>query len=120
MKLFRYKKLPSKDELYVRDIVQKFLDDKDVKKRIAPITSTVYLENDKEGIYVRIHYLNNRVDFSSGDFLYKKDIDSNFCNTLIESCKKKIEEELQEVDKLLEIDEITLLQKILKKYDDKN
>ena len=115
MKIFNFKKPPPKDELYVRDIVDKLLLDKDVKKRIAPLSSTVYLE--KDDYLVRINYLNNRVVFFDGTIPYKKDISSHLTNSLIEKCKKKIEEEMQELDKLIYEEEIDFLKKILKKYE---
>ena len=117
MSWFKTKKPPTKDELYVRDIVERMLDDKEVRKSIKPLSRAVYLENKKDNINVRIHYLNNRVDFCNSEFLYKKDISSSMTNMLVDKCAKKIEEELEEVDNLIYVEEIDLLRRILKKYD---
>jgi len=108
------KKVPSKDELYIRDIVVKFLEDKKIKKSIAPLSRTAYLQNDEKSIYIRIHYINNRVDICNHSFLYKKDVSSDMVNTLVELVEKKIEEEIKEIDEKLFVNEIELLKRIIK------
>lgn len=102
----------TKDELYIRDIITKHLEDPEVKKTVTPISGVCYLYDKKIGTRIKVD--GARIDISNQDFLYKKEISGNLSVKLVKAIKAKVEEELLEVNKELFINEIDLLRKILK------
>ena len=106
-------KIPlTKDELYIKDIVARHLEDPEVKKTVTPISGVCYLYDKKIGTRIKVD--GARIDISNRDFLYKKEISGNLSVKLVKAIKSKVEEELLEVNKELFINEIDLLRKILK------
>ena len=107
-----FKTTYSKDELYIRDIVEGYLSDKEVKKMVTPISGVCYLHDKKSGTKIKLHGSN--IDICNSTFLYKKDISGNMATKLHKAIRDKVEEELLELDKELFMSEIDLLGKILK------
>lgn len=107
-----FKTVYSKDELYIRDIVEKYLADKEVKKIVTPISGVCYLHDKGSGTKVRLY--GSDIDICNDVFLYKKSITGNMASKLHKMIRDKVEEELLELDKELFISEIDLLSKILK------
>jgi hypothetical protein len=108
-KLFK-KPVPSKDELYIRDIVEKYLEDSSVIKMVTPLTRVCYLVNKSEQVHIRLD--SNNVDICNHDFYYRKSISGDFSTKLQKAIIKKVEEEIVEVNKELFHNEIDLLRNI--------
>lgn len=109
---------PTKDELYVRDIVVEYLKNSRVLKEIAPSSDTYYLTNSDDEIYIKLGQ--SDVQITNHKFFYRKTFALKFLERLKKMVKDKIEEEKKEFEQQIFYNEITLLQNIFKtvKVDD--
>lgn len=111
MNLFK-KPMPSKQFLYVRDIVRQFLENGRVEKLISPESDEYFLLDKQEGVSVCICH--GKVTISNHIYLYKQDFELPLTEQLIKEIRSAIEKERQELKKELFFNEIELLRKIIK------
>lgn len=107
--------IPTKDELYIKSIVERFLKDEDIKKLVNPIQQEYFLIDSKSGINILIR--DSNIEISNHRFLYRRQVSLSFSDTLSKKIAIKIGEDVQKVKKELFKNEIDLLRNILK--DDK-
>ena len=114
MRNFKFfkKPVPTKDELYIRDIVENFLNRQDVQKIVNPILNEYFLIDRTNDVNLCIR--NSNVEISNHKFLYKRQISLSFSDTLVKKIASKIGEEVQQIKKELFKNEIDLLRNILK------
>lgn len=110
--MFRFKKKTiEKDAQYVFDIVEKYSNDKKIKKYISQISDEYFLVDDINKISVCID--DGIVTIANHDFLYKKVFSVSFTDKLKKNLKKSMEAEIQFLKKTLFNNETDLLTKIL-------
>lgn len=102
-------KLPSRDEVVISALIDKYLK-LDVKKLISPISNEYIFEDDERKIAILIG--DGNIHISNHDFHYTKNFNINFTDKLKKKIRIKIEEERQELKKVLFKNEVDLLQKI--------
>jgi hypothetical protein len=110
-KLFK-SPVPTKDELYIRDIVDSFLLRDEVQKLVNPIFNEYFLIDRVNDVNVCISDAN--VEISNHKFLYRRQIPLKLSDTLTKKIATKIGEEVQVVKKELFRNEIDLLRNIFK------
>lgn len=111
MKLFK-SHIPSKDFLYVRDIVRKYLKDPTVQKLISPQSEEYFLIDSKNGVNIEVGH--GKITVSNHKFLYKQIFPLRDTEQLIKEINVEIEKERQELKKTLFSNEIDLLRNIFK------
>lgn len=111
MQLFK-KKLPTKDELYIKDIVKSYLENDKVEIKINPSLREYYLINREKQVSILLNH--DIIEISNHKYLYKRHISTSFSDTLITIVNKKIEENCVMLKKRLFHNEIDLLRTILK------
>lgn len=111
-KLFK-KRVPSKDELYISDIINTYLDDSSVQKLANPLKGDYYMIDLKNEVSVRLSF--GKVEIANHKFLYRKNISSTFSEELIAKMINKIAEDINQTKEKLFRNEIDLLRDILKK-----
>ena len=111
-------KLPSRDEVVISALIDKYLK-LDVKKLILPILNkNIFQEDSNEYIFedekrnISILIGDGYITISNHDFYYNKNFNINFTDKLKKKIRIKIEEERQELKKVLFKNEVDLLQKI--------
>lgn len=111
MKLFK-RKIPTKDELYIKDIVASYLGNNEVSIKTTPSLGEYYLINKNKGVSILLNH--GMIEISNHKYLYKRYISSSFSDVLIKMVNVKIEEDSKELKKELFHNEIDLLRMILK------
>lgn len=104
--------IPTKDELYIKSIVERFLKDEDIKKLVNPIQQEYFLIDSKSGVNILIR--NSNIEISNHKFLYRRQVSLSFSDALAKKVAIKIGEDVQKVKKELFKNEIDLLRNILK------
>ncbi len=114
MKKLRWFKesIPTKDELYIRDIVENYLGRKDVQKLVNPVLNEYFLIDRANDISLCIR--DSNVEISNHKFLYRRQIPLKLSDILTKKIANKIGDEVQEVKRELFKNEIDLLRNILK------
>ena len=111
--------LSSDDEKYIKSIITSATLKDTVDKVIVPVSggdTPDYLLIDKTN-EICISIENNQIDIANHNFLYKKKFNLNFTDEMKKIVKKKLEEERKDLKSTLFQNEIELLIKIQKVYD---
>src|SRR5690606_28145800 len=111
MRLFK-KKIPTKDELYIKDIVKLYLENDKVEIKTNPSLQEYYLINKEKQVSILLSH--GIVEISNHTYLYKRQIPPSFSDVLIKIVNVKIEEDSVKLKKELFHNEIDLLRTILK------
>lgn len=106
------KEVPTKDELYVRDIINSFLEKDTCKLFYSPNSGKCFITDpDKE---VNIMVKEGLVEITNHKFLYKRSLPLDFSKGLVDKVKDKISSNVEGIEKELFKNEIDLLRNILK------
>jgi hypothetical protein len=111
MEIFK-KKIPTKDELYIKDIVKSYLENNNIDIKINPALGEYYLINREKQVSILLNH--GIIEISNHKYLYKRQISASFSDGLIKMVNKKIEENCVGLKKELFHNEIDLLRTILK------
>lgn len=111
MRLFK-KQIPTKDELYIKDIVKSYLENNKVEIKTNPSLQEYYLINKEKEVSILLSH--GIIEISNHTYLYKRQIPSSFSDALIKMVNVKIEEDSVKLKKELFHNEIDLLRTILK------
>lgn len=103
---------PTKDELYIRDIVVEYLKNEKVKKEVTPVSNVYYLSNFDENIFIML--TDSVVQITNHRFFYKKTFAIGFVDRLKKLVDKSIEDEKEAFKKRIFSNEIDLLRGIFK------
>lgn len=106
------KREPTEDEKYIKEIVQYFSENDNVKKLISPISEEYFLIDDENQIYICIG--NGNFSLSNHKFLYEKVFNLSFTEELKKQIRHNMETEMQALKKSLFKNETDLLDKVLK------
>lgn len=109
-KMFK-EKVPSKDYLYIRDIIIKYLNDDNVQKMVSPSSGEFFLINSKE--HINICVSDKKIIISNHTYRYEKEFELALVDKLIKIIRDSIEDDRQRLKKSLFHDEIDLLRKIV-------
>jgi len=111
--MFGKKELPTKDELYIRDIVIEYLKNKRIVKEVTPVSGVYYLSNFDDDIFIMLS--NSTVQITNHNFFYKKSFAIGFVDRLKQLVNKTIEDEKEDFRKKIFSNEVDLLRGIFKK-----
>lgn len=111
MRLFK-KQLPTKDELYIKDIVKSYLENDKVDIKTNPSLGEYYLINKEKEVSILLSH--GVIEISNHKYLYKRQIPPSFSDAIIKMVNIKIEEDSVKLKKELFHNEIDLLRTILK------
>ena len=103
-----FKRVPTKDELYVKDIVEKFLNKPEVEKIIRP--KGCYLIDYEKEVYIKIY--NKEVEITNHNFFYKNSMNSDFVNSLVDLVIEYADNKIEDLRKKVIENENNLLRKI--------
>lgn len=110
--MFGFKKRElTEDEKYIKDIIQYFSENDNVKKLISPISEEYFLIDDENQIYICIG--NGNFSLSNHKFLYEKVFNLSFTEELKKQVRHNMEIEMQTLKKSLFKNETDLLDKVL-------
>ncbi|MGS2738825.1 hypothetical protein [Sinomicrobium sp. M5D2P17] len=110
--MFGFKKRElTEDEKYIKEIVQYFSENDNVKKLISPISEEYFLIDDENQIYICIG--NGNFSLSNHKFLYEKVFNLSFTEELKKQIRHNMEIEMQALKKSLFKNETDLLDKVL-------
>ncbi|RNL83396.1 hypothetical protein ED312_15070 [Sinomicrobium pectinilyticum] len=111
--MFGFKKRElTEDEKYIKEIIQYFSENDNVKKLISPISEEYFLIDDENQIYICIG--NGNFSLSNHKFLYEKVFNLSFTEELKKQVRHNMEIEMQALKKSLFKNETDLLDKVLK------
>lgn len=111
MRLFK-KKIPPKDELYLKDIVKTYLENDKVKIKHSPSTGEYFLIDEEKQVTLLIKI--GVVEVSNHKYFYKRTVSIKFSDELVKMINKKIKEDTEQLKKELFHNEIDFLRMILK------
>lgn len=110
--IFGKPNVPTKDELYIKDIVTEYIKSPKVKKEVTPTSGKYYISNFEDNIFILLG--DNTVQITNHSFFYKKTFSMPFLDRLKKIVATKIEEEKKEFNKAVFSNEIDLLRGIFK------
>lgn len=111
MQLFK-KKIPPKDELYLKDIVKTCLENSKVEIKHSPSTGEYFLINEEKQVTLLIK--TGVIEVSNHKYFYKRSISIKFSDELIKMVDNRIKEDTEQLKKELFHNEIDFLRTILK------
>jgi hypothetical protein len=106
------KTAPTKDELYLRDIVNSFLEKETNKVFHDPNTDECFITDPEKQVNIMIK--SGLIEITNHKFLYKRSLSAVFSDNLIKNVKNRISEDVKNLKKELFKNEIDLLRNILK------
>jgi len=111
MRIFKQKP-PTKDELYIRDIIKAYLGNEKVKILNNPISQEYYLINSEKEVSVLIKL--GMIEISNHRYLYKRNIPLKFSEEMMKNVMERIDRDTENLKKELFHNEIDFLRNILK------
>ena len=108
--MFGKKEVPTKDELYIRDIIIEYLKNPKIVKEVTPVSGVYYLSNFDANIFIMLS--SSTVQITNHSFFYKKSFAIGFVDRLKKLVDTAIEDEKDAFKKRIFSNEVDLLRGI--------